>query len=298
MVDGLGRDDETAYAALAAAVDDARWAFGTGFADPLAGVDPALPADVDGAALRDYCLMLGDDALVLSHRLQEWVARLPELEEETAVANIALDLLGQARRLLTRAGQADGSGRTEDDFAYLRSSQEFRCVRLVELPIADFAELVVRVLAVATWRGRVMRSLQAAADSVLAAIAGQAVKELDYHAEWATGWMFRLGDGTPESHARAQAAVDGAWPYLPELFDTHPVESALPGIAAPAAQVRADVEGSLAAVLAEATLQVPGTGRLGGIAGATGRDGGHTDHLSRLLAELQSVARAHPGARW
>lgn len=143
---------DTAYDALADAIDGTRWVFGTGFEDPLAGVDTALPHGVDGADLADYCLMLGDDALVLSHRLQQWVTRLPELEEETAVANIALDLLGQARLLLARAGQADGSDRDEDAYAFGRDPEEFRNVRLAERGDADFAELVARLLVFATWR--------------------------------------------------------------------------------------------------------------------------------------------------
>lgn len=290
-------DDETAYAALAAAVEDARWAFGTGFTDPLAGVDPAIPDGVDRKALSDYCLMLGDDALVLSHRLQEWVTRLPELEEEAAVANIALDLLGQARRLLSRSGQA-GDGRSEDDLAYFRDPAEFRCVRLVQPPIDDFAVLVVRVLVTATWRGAVMRALCRSTDPVLAAIATQAVKELDYHREWAAGWLVRLGGGTEFSHRRAQAAVDDAWPYLPELFDDHPVELALDSAAAVASEVRPAVMAELRGVLEQATVRQPQESRLGPVAGCTGRDGGHTDHLSGLLAEMQGVARAHPGAVW
>lgn len=290
-------EDETAYAALAAAVDDARWAFGTGFTDPLAGVDPAVPDGVDREALSDYCRMLGDDALVLSHRLQEWVTRLPELEEEAAVANIALDLLGQARRLLTRSGQA-GDGRSEDDLAYLRDPAEFRCVRLVQLPIEDFAVLVVRVLVVSTWRAEVMRSLSGSADPVLGAIATQAVKELDYHRQWASSWLVHLGDGTDLSHDRVQAAVDGTWPYLSELFDDHPVELRLEGTAVTASAVRETVIGQLSAALEKATLQQPQEVRLGPVGGRTGRDGGHTDHLSRLLAEMQSVARALPGAVW
>src|ERR1700741_5416990 len=132
--------------------DDARWAFGTGFHDPLAGIDTSVPDGVDGADLATYCLMLGDDALIMSHRLQQWLARAPELEEETALANIALDLLGQARLLLTRAGTADGSARTEDDYAFGRTEREFRNVRLAEVADADFAGLVARLLVFSTWR--------------------------------------------------------------------------------------------------------------------------------------------------
>src|SRR4029077_464334 len=135
-----------AYEAITEENDTERWAYGTGFTDPLAGVDTSVPVGVDGADLAAYCLMLGDDALIMSHRLQQWLARAPELEEETALANIALDLLGQARLLLARAGAADGSGRTEDDYAYGRGEREFRNVRLAEVTDADFAGLIARML--------------------------------------------------------------------------------------------------------------------------------------------------------
>lgn len=134
--------------------NDARWAYGTGFHDPLSGVDTALPAGVAGADVAAYCLMLADDALIMSHRLQEWCTRAPELEEEVALANIALDLLGQARLLLARAGQADGTGRGEDELAYLRDEHEFRNVRLTEPDSPDFAHLIVRLLGFSAWRDR------------------------------------------------------------------------------------------------------------------------------------------------
>ena len=151
--------------------NDPRWAFGTGFADPLAGVDTAVPAGVDRDDLAAYCLTLGDDALVMSHRLQEWCANAPELEDEVALANIGLDLLGQARLLLTRAGVADGTGRSEDDFAFGRDGHEFRNVRIVEAPNGDFACSVARLLVFATWRLALVDRLRASADPVLAAIA-------------------------------------------------------------------------------------------------------------------------------
>lgn len=292
-------DDETAYAALAAAVDDARWAFGTGFSDPLAGVDRTVPPGVDGDALATYCVMLADDGLVLSHRLQEWVTRLPDLEEEAAVANIALDLLGQSRRLYSRAGQADGSGRDEDGWAFDREPQEWRCVRLVQPPIEDFAGLVARAMVFAAWRWPLARLLAGdCADPVLAAICAQAAKELAYHLDWAAGWVVRLGDGTAESRRRAQAALDGLWPWVPELFDDHPIERALPDVAVPASQLGPAFHDLVDPVLADATLDRPAAERIDAQAGRTGRDGGHTEHLARLVAELQSVARADPAATW
>src|ERR1700719_4197769 len=148
----MTEDEFAAYQSLSEETEDHRWAFGTGFTDPLEGIDASVPGGVDAAALATYCLMLGDDALIYSHRLQQWMTRMPELEEETALANIALDLLGQARMLLARAGQAEGNGRQEDQLAFFRAEHEFRNVRLVEGLDADFAELAGRLLVFSAWR--------------------------------------------------------------------------------------------------------------------------------------------------
>ena len=205
---------DTAYEAISEDTDAGhRWAFGTGFTDPLAGVDTTVPPGVDGADLAAYCLMLGDDALIMSHRLQQWLARAPELEEDTALANIALDLLGQARLLLTRAGAADRSERTEDDYAFGRGEREFRNVRLAEVLDADFAGLMARLLIFSTWRLALLARLRSSADPVLAAVAAQGVRELTYHRDYAAQWVIRLGDGTDYSRERMQAglaAVDAA----------------------------------------------------------------------------------------
>lgn len=291
-------DEYGAYQALAEESDDHRWAFGTGFTDPRDGVDTRLPPGADGAALAAYCLMLGDDALIYSHRLQQWMTRAPELEEETALANIALDLLGQARMLLARAGRADGSGRDEDQLAFFREAGEFRNVRLVERADADFAELAGRLLVFSAWRLALLRSLTASKDPVLAAIAGKGVKELTYHRDYAARWVVRLGDGTDLSHAKMQAALGAVWPLVEELFTPHPVEAALPGIAAPVRALRGEVDSVLDTVLAAATLTRPDVVPLAGVAGRAGRDGVHTEALGYVLAEMQSVARAHPGATW
>ena len=273
---------DDAYDALTDHEDDARWAYGTGFADPMAGVPQEIPDGVDPAALTAYCLMLGDDALILSHRLQQWVTRAPELEDEVAVANIALDLLGQARLLLTRAGQAEGKDRDEDDLAYHREAADFRNVLLAERADADFAHLVVRLLVFATWRLAAFDRLTAAPDPVLAAIAAKGVKELAYHREYAAGWVVRLGDGTPESHARMQAAVDALWPLLGELFHTDP-------------QLRAECDDVWDQVLDAATLRRPPDADF---PGPYGRDGEHTAALTGVLAEMQGLARALPGGVW
>ena len=279
--------------------EDHRWAFGTGFTDPLAGVDTAVPAGVDAAGLAAYCLMLADDALIYSHRLQQWVTRLPELEEETAVANIALDLLGQARLLLARAAAADPSlGANEDRLAFFRDEPQFRNVRLVERADADFAELVARLFVFATWRLALFERLRASADPVLAAIAGRAVSELAYHRDYAAQWVVRLGDGTDVSRDRMRQGLAAVWPLTEELFTRHPVEEALGRVAADPAAVRAEADLVLDTVLSTAGLERPSAGPLGRVSGRTGRDGVHTEDLGYVLAELQSVARAHPDATW
>jgi ring-1,2-phenylacetyl-CoA epoxidase subunit PaaC len=298
-------DDENAYAALAQVHDDARWAFGTGFSDPLSGMDSAVPSDVDGPALAAYCLMLGDDALVAAQRLTEWCTRAPELEEEVALANVALDLLGQARLLLSRAAAADpsvvpagGGDLPEDALAYFREQHEFRNLRLSERPNGDFAECVVRLLVFSTWRLAAFSGLTTARDPVLAAIAAKGVKELTYHRDYAARWVVRLGDSTPTARQRVEAALATVWPWVDELFRTSAVESRLVGTAVDPAGLRAEFEAVVGEVLAEATLAVPDLPPAALVAGRTGRDGVHTEALSYLLAEMQSVARAHPGASW
>ncbi|SHF53841.1 ring-1,2-phenylacetyl-CoA epoxidase subunit PaaC [Jatrophihabitans endophyticus] len=281
--------DDNPYDLLGDDNDDGqRWAFGTGFTDALAGMDTTVPPDVEPAALARYCLALGDDALVYSHRLQQWITRMPELEEETALANVALDLLGQARMLLARAGGI--LDRSEDDLAFFRTEGEFRNVRLVERADRDFAELMARLLVFSTWRLALFESLATAADPVLAAIAGKGVKELTYHRDYSAQWVVRLGDGTELSHRRMQAALDGVWPLLPELFDDDP--DALAGVEPRAVDVVLDT------VFATGGLDRPATATLAGVGGRAGRDGVHTEELGYVLAELQSVARQHPDATW
>lgn len=292
-------DDEfSAYSSLGDEVDDHRWAFGTGFTDALAGVDTTVPTGVDADALAAYCLMLGDDALIYSHRLQQWMTRAPELEEETALGNIALDLLGQARMLLARAGRADGSGRDEDSLAFFRGEAEFRNVRLVERIDADFAELVARLLIFSTWRLALFDRLQGSVDPVLAAIAGKGVKELTYHRDYAGQWFVRLGDGTDQSKRKMQHGLDVVWPLVDELFGSDDVQLALPGVAVDVAALRPEFDVVLDTVLATAGLDRPTAPALASIGGKTGRDGLHTEALGYVLAELQSVARAYPDATW
>ena len=288
---------DDAYDALTDHEDDSRWAYGTGFADPLAGVPTDIPSDVDHTALVTYCLMLGDDALVLSHLLQQWVTRAPEIEDELAIANIALDLLGQARLLLDRAALVEGGGRDEDALAYLREPAEFRNVRLVEPADPDFAHLVTRLLVFATWRLALLDRLVGSRDPIIAAIAAKGVKELTYHREYAAQWVVRLGDGTAESHRRMEAALAAVWPLTGELFRTSAVERdlAAAGVAVDPATLRAEFDTVLAQVLADATLPAPS---IEPADADSGRSGVHTPELAGILDEMQALARALPGAVW
>jgi ring-1,2-phenylacetyl-CoA epoxidase subunit PaaC len=293
--------------------DDTHWAFGTGFYDPLSGVDSTVPDGVAGDDLAAYCLMLGDDALIMSHRLQEWCTRGPELEDEVAVANIALDLLGQARLLYARAGTADGTGRAEDWYAFRRDAHAFHNVRLVEPADGDFAALMARLLVFACFRLEVLDALAGSLDPVLAAVAAKGVKEVTYHRHYAARWVVRLGDGTELSRRRMQHGLERVWSDLGELFAPHRIELRLAtcGVAVDVRGVRAQVETVLADVLQAATLRRPDGAATGTHDGTddgaeagtddgapAGREGRHTTELGELLAELQSVARAHPEATW
>ncbi|WP_448613442.1 1,2-phenylacetyl-CoA epoxidase subunit PaaC [Modestobacter sp. URMC 112] len=300
--------EETVYEALDHAHGgEGQWAFGTGFDEPLAGVDTTVPEGIDPADLGAYCLMLGDDALVLAQRLTQWVTNAPELEEEVALANCALDLLGQARLLLARAGSVGVLGRSrelatesipdEDALAYFRDPAEFRHTALVEAPNGDFGVTMVRLLAAATWRLALLTRLRDSRDPVLAAIAAKGVAELTYHRDHAARWVLRLGDGTAESHQRAQAGADAVWPLLAELFTATDVETRLTaaGVAVDPADLRDEVHGVLTMVLERATLTVP---EWPADAPPRGRLGEHGPELAALLADLQGLARQHPAATW
>ena len=306
----MSSHEETVYEALTAAHGDGgHWVFGTGFDEPLAGVDTTVPEGVDPVQLGAYCLMLGDDALVLSQRLTEWITRAPELEEEVAIGNIALDLLGQARLLLARAGsvgvlgrsrgpgRATGSIPDEDALAYFRDVDEFRCTPLVCAPNGDFAHLVVRLLIASAVRLAVFDRLRGSRDPVLAAIAAKGVHELTYCRDHAARWVLRLGDGTPESRRRAQAAADAVWPLTAELFTATDEERRLAGagVAVDPADVRAEVGDVLAHVLGRATLTVPPAPA---DAPPGGRQGRHGPDLAELLSTFQGLAREHPAATW
>jgi ring-1,2-phenylacetyl-CoA epoxidase subunit PaaC len=243
-----------------------------------------------------YALRLGDDALVLAQRLSEWSARAPELEEDLALTNIALDLLGQARQLLTRAGELEGEGRDEDDLAYLRGDREFLNTLIVEQPNGDFARTIARQLMFSTYQLALYDRLRDSADPVISGVAEKAVKEVAYHRDHAREWTLRLGDGTEESHRRMQEGVDWMWPLAAELFEHDALAERLvvEGIAADARELRPAWEHYVRGVLEEATLERPDT-----IYAATGgRRGEHSEALGHLLAVMQSTHRAYPGATW
>jgi len=283
--------------------EDTHWAFGTGFHTALEGVDREVPATVDRADLVAYCLMLGDDSLILSQRLAAWCSRAPELEEDIALANIALDLLGQARLLLTRAGEVEGAGRDEDALAYLRDEREFRNVHLAEIdcgpgPGGDFATTIVRLLVFSSWKIAQFSRLRGSADPVLAAVAAKGLKELAYHRDHAAQWAVRLGDGTEESHRRMVAAVDRVWPFVDELFHASAVEARLAGVAVDPAELRSEVDGVLDAVFEASGLTRPEPIPTAFVAGQAGREGVHTEAMGFLVAEMQHLHRSMPGAVW
>jgi ring-1,2-phenylacetyl-CoA epoxidase subunit PaaC len=239
--------------------------------------------------LFEYVLWLGDDALVAAQRLAEWCTSAPEMEEDVALTNIALDQLGVARLLLSYAGELEGAGRDEDALAYLRDDREFRNCLLVELPDRhDFGVAVAKLLFLCAYQKQLYDALAEVADERLAAIAANARKESAYHVDHAAQWTVRLGDGTDESHRHMQTAVDEVWPYTHELFASGDAALVDP------AGLRPTWLSTIEPVLAEATLRRPADGW----APAGGRSGQHTEHLSYLLAEMQVLHRAHPGAVW
>jgi ring-1,2-phenylacetyl-CoA epoxidase subunit PaaC len=288
-------DEGSVYDEALLGTDTSHWAFGTDFEDPLAGVDTTVPSDVDPAALAAYCLALGDDALVMSHRLAEWCSRAPDLEDDIALANIALDLLGQARLLLARAAAADQSvvpvlpegspAPVEDALAFFREAQDFRNVRLVELENGDFGHTIARMLLFAAVRLAAFERLvdgghPLGADPVLAAIAAKGVKELAYHRDYSGRWFLTLTQGTEESRRRLLAGLTEVWPLYDELRRAYSLDDS----------VGADVD-----VVLDQLFAVSGVDRPD-VAPRAGR--GHTEALSRMLAEMQVVARANPKGVW
>jgi ring-1,2-phenylacetyl-CoA epoxidase subunit PaaC len=243
-----------------------------------------------------YVLRLADTSLVLGQRLSEWVGHAPALEEDLGLANIALDLIGQARLLLSYAAQLEGRGRSEDALAFLRDASEFLNVTLVEQPNGDFGHTIVRQALVSAFQLELYETLQSCADARLAEIAAKALKETRYHVRFSASWVVRLGDGTAESHARVQAALEELWPFTGELFAEDDVDAAMvrAGIAPHAAALKARWSARIDQVLAEATLTRPADT----IYPWHGKRGVHTEHLGYMLAEMQFLQRAYPGAEW
>jgi len=249
-----------------------------------------------GNARAEYLLRLGDDRLVLGHRLSEWCGHGPILEEDIALANMALDLLGQATLFLRLAGQEEGQGRDEDALAYWRDEREFRNLLMLELPRGDFGFTMMRQLLFSAFSHFQLERLAGSSHPELAGVAAKAHKEARYHLRHSAEWVLRLGDGTEESHARVQAALDQLWPWTGEFFEADELDRAMAaeGMGVDPADLRAPWEALVREHLARATLAVPdGPMRVPG-----GRRGRHTEFLGHLLAEMQIVARSHPGAKW
>jgi len=247
--------------------------------------------------LFEFLLRMGDNTLILGHRVSEWCGHAPVLEEDIALANTALDLIGQTQMWLGLAGEVEGQGRSADDLAFLRDVWDFRNLLLVEQPNGDFGQTILRQFLFDAWHVEMLTRLTDSSDARIAAIAGKAVKEASYHVERSGDTVIGLGDGTEESHARMQAALDRLWPYLGEMFQGDAVDEAMAGAGiAPAPEaLQTPVMERIEAVLAEATLTIPETrhAQSGGKSGTR-----HSEHLGHLLTQMQWLQRAYPGATW
>lgn len=252
--------------------------------------------DLSRAQHVEGVLRLADTSLILGQRLSEWCGHGPVIEEDIALTNIALDLIGQARLLLTHAGALEGQGRDEDRLAFLRPEGEFRNLSIVELPNQDFGRTILRNFLVAAWQAPLWAALRTSSDPELAAIAEKSAKETRYHLQHAADWTVRLGDGTAESKRRMQRALDYLWPYTAEFFADDELDRAAnaAGLMPTPSSLQPAWEATVLPVLAEATLPVPArTPFL-----STGRQGRHTEHMGHLLAPMQAMQRAYPGCAW
>lgn len=243
----------------------------------------------------EFLLRLGDNALILGHRVSEWCGHAPVLEEDIALANVALDLIGQTQLWLGLAGEIEGQGRSADDLAFLRDAWDFRNLLLVEQPNGDFGVTMMRQFLFDAWHKPYLSALSDCADDRIAAIAAKSLKEVSYHLDRSSEVVIALGDGTEQSHARMQAALDRLWPYVGEMFVADGVDAALPGIAPDPAEMRAAFDKTVRAVLDAATLTAPDSdfAHLGGRSGQR-----HSEHLGHLLTQMQWLQRAYPGATW
>ncbi len=243
-----------------------------------------------------YTMRRADDALILGHRLSEWCGHAPMLEEDMALANMGLDLLGQARELYSYAARVEGKDNDEDKFAYLRDVRQYRNLLLLEQPNGDFAHTMVRQFFYSAFADLYWRAMMKSTDATLAAIAAKSEKESAYHLRHSSEWIVRLGDGTEESHARAQTAIDHLWSFTGEMFNSDASERGLidAGVSVDAAGLRPQWFRTIADVVGEATLALPKSDWMQ----QGGRDGRHSEHLGHLLSELQSMQRTFPGATW
>ena len=255
-----------------------------------------VPALEEGPALFDYLLRLGDDSLILGQRLGEWCGHAPSVEVDLSLANIALDLIGQATHFLGRAGEVEGKGRDGDALAFRRDVLDYRNCWLVEQPNGDFARTMARQFLFSTWQKLLFRHLLPSKDALIAAVAEKALKEVTYHQELAAEWVIRLGDGTDESRRRIEDGLAWNWRFVPELFEMDELAAGMAerGIGVDLGAFRADYDSQVRAVLAEATLEPPPDQRpiLGG------RRGHHSEHLGHLLAAMQFLPRTYPDAKW
>ncbi|MFC1460363.1 1,2-phenylacetyl-CoA epoxidase subunit PaaC [Microvirga arabica] len=247
-------------------------------------------------ALFEYLLRLGDNALILGHRLSEWCGHSPALEEDLALSNVALDLIGQTQLWLNLAGEVEGKGRDADKLAYLRDARDFRNLLLVEQPNGDFAATMARQFYFDAWHYLLLRELTGSKDGRIGEIAAKGLKEVTYHLERSRDWILRLGDGTEESHRRMQAAIDDLWMYTGEMFESDEVEQAMmrEGTGADLSSLHEPWLGLMQATTDEATLTLPQPGW----AQRGGKRGMHSEHLGYILADLQFLQRAYPNAVW
>ena len=254
-------------------------------------------ANVDSKTLFEFLCRMGDNTLVLGHRVSEWCGHAPVLEEDIALANTALDLIGQTQMWLGYAGEIEGAGRSADDLAMLRDVWDFRNVLLVEQPNGDFGQTMMRQFLFDTWHLTMLKALTTSSNEQIAAIAAKSIKEVQYHVERSGDTVVGLGDGTSESHKRMQDALNLLWPYVGEMFVADAVDDAMvaAGIGPDLAELRAEFDAHTSAVLSEATLTIPE----GGFAHKGGKSGfQHSEHLGHMLTQMQWLQRAYPGAAW
>jgi ring-1,2-phenylacetyl-CoA epoxidase subunit PaaC len=243
-----------------------------------------------------YLLRLADSPLILAQRLSEWCGHGPVLEEDLALSNMSLDLIGQARLLLSHTGRVESRDRDEDQLAFLRVENEYRNLTMVELPNGDFGQTEMRNFLFSAYQVEMWKRLQASTDTELAAIAAKSIKESTYHLSHSADWVVRLGDGTEESHRRMQAALDTLWPYAAELFDADETDQAMAaeGVGVDPSSLKSDWQNTVSQILDEATLtQPPDTSFI-----SSGKSGRHSEHMGHLLGELQYMQRTYPGAQW